>query len=176
VAAFRRVPSLLARAPFTVLVVALAAGLSACGDSAGESGLPATGCGPDQQERIDPASPNHVLRGAAEPDYLTDPPTSGPHAPAPARDGVLPNPLGRPEQVGHLEAGGILFQHSTLPEADLRALEALAGTGVVVVPNDDLPAPVVATAWTRKMVCSTVDVDALSAFAEAHLGDGPGTD
>lgn len=157
------------------VAAALAAGLCGCGDSA-EPVVPSTGCGPDQQERIDPASPNHVLSGAAEPEYLTDPPTSGPHAPAPARDGVLPDPLGRPQQVGHLEAGGILLQHGVLPPDDLEALESLAGTGVVVVPNDDLPAPVVATAWTRKMVCATVDVDALAGFVDAHLGDGPGSD
>ena len=146
-----------------------------CGDSGPEE-VPAAGCGPDQQERIDPASANHVLSGAAEPDYLTDPPTSGPHAPAPARDGVLSDPLGRPEQVGHLEAGGILFQHGDLPDDDLEALEALAGPGTVVTPNPDLPAAIVATAWTRKLLCATVDVDALSAFADAHLGEGPGSD
>jgi hypothetical protein len=164
-----------ARLLLPTAIVAVAAATTGCGGGS-DAGAPASGCGPDQQERIDPASANHVLSGAAEPDYLTDPPTSGPHAPAPARDGVLPNPLPRPEQVGHLEAGGVLLQHGSLPDDQREALEGLAGAGVVVTPNPDLPAAVVATAWTRKMLCSTVDVDALSAFVDAHLGDGPGSD
>jgi hypothetical protein len=158
-----------------VVGAVLVLGAAGCGDS-GTEALPDAGCGPDQQERIDPASANHVLGGAAEPEYLTDPPTSGPHAPAPARDGVLPAPLPRPEQVGHLEAGGVLLQHGSLPEDDLVALEALAGPRTVVAPNDDLPAPVVATAWTRKMLCASVDVEALAEFAASHVGQGPGTD
>lgn len=149
--------------------------LAACGDD-GADDATASGCGDDQQERIDPASANHVFAGGEEPDYLTDPPTSGPHAPAPARDGVLDAPLSRPEQVGHLEAGGVLLQHGDLPADQLAALEALAGPAIVVVANDDLPAPIVATAWTRKLSCVTVDADALSTFADAHLGRGPGTD
>jgi hypothetical protein len=169
-------------------VVALALGLAggatlaACGgDGDGSSGdgateVPEDGCGPDRPERIDPGSANHVLAGGEEPEYATDPPTSGPHAPAPALDGVLDEPLPRPAQVGHLEAGGVLLQHGELPPDQLEDLEALAGDAVVVVVNPDLPAPVVATAWTRKMLCGAVDVDALATFAEDHLGEGPGTD
>ena len=133
-------------------------------------------CGADQQERIDPASANHVLAGADEPAYASDPPTSGPHQPGPVIGGVVDTPLSRPQQVGQLEAGAVLLQHRDLPTAELAELEALAGDQVIVAPNPDLPAPVVATAWTRKLICEAVDVDALAAFAEAHAGAGPGTD
>jgi len=163
---------------FGPVLVALLVGLGACGGGDGvAASTPASGCGPDRQERIDPASANHVFVGGQEPDYATDPPTSGPHAPAPPRSGVLDGPLSRPEQVGHLEAGGVLFQYRTdLPDDEVAALESLAGTDVVVAPNPELPDPVVATAWTRKLACGTVDVDALRAFAETHLGEGPGSD
>lgn len=165
--------------PFATAAILLAVVLSGCGDdgsaSAGDT-PPASGCGPDEQERIDPASVNHVFAGGEEPDYLTDPPTSGPHEPGPALNGVLDAPLSRPQQVGQLEAGAVLLQHGDLAPDELRALEALAADAVVVAPNPDLPAPIVATAWTRKMVCQTVDVDALTVFAQAHIGDGPGTD
>jgi hypothetical protein len=167
-----------APAPVRLLaVVGLALGaFGACGGAGGAEGGPQAGCGPDRQERVDPASANHVLAGGAEPEYLTDPPTSGPHAPAPPRSGVLVEPLSPPEQVGHLEGGGVLLQHRGLPDDQRDALEELAGSGVVVVADPELPEPVVATAWTRKMVCATVDAGALARFVDDHLGGGPGTD
>ena len=52
----------------------------------------------------------------------------------------------------------------------------LAGEEVAVVPNPDLPAPIVATAWLRTMPCSTPDLDALEAFVVANVGRAPGSD
>lgn len=160
----------------------LTIGAAACGGG-GASGddAPAAGCGEVLEERLDPDHLVHVLPGAAEPAYLTDPPTSGPHGPAAARRGVAEEPLSRVEQVGQLEAGVVLVQHDpALAPDDLAALEALAeGAGVLVAPNDELPAPVVATAWTRKLVCASLadgGVDALSAFVAELAGQGPGTD
>lgn len=157
-----------------LLLAALACG---GGDDPAADGGGDGPCGPDRQERVDPASLNHVFGGGQEPDYATDPPTSGPHEPGPARSGVLDEPLSRPQQVGQLEAGAVLLQYRPDLDAGQRAeLEALAGDRVVVAPNPDLPTPVVATAWVRKMECRAVDAGALRAFAEAHVGQGPGTD
>lgn len=152
--------------------------LGACtGDDPERSGQAATGCGADEQERLDPDYLVHVLPGGPEPAYLSDPPTSGPHAVAAARGGVDDEPLARPDQVGQLEAGVVLVQHGDLAPDDLAAVEALAGDQVLVLPGDDLPAPIVATAWTRKLVCSSLDgggIEALQAFAEAHAGEFAG--
>jgi Protein of unknown function (DUF3105) len=153
--------------------------VTACDDGGGSAAPPDTGCGDDEAERLDPDSLLHVFPGAAEPEYLTDPPTSGPHAPSAPLAGLIDTPLSRPEQVGQLEAGVILVQHRGLEPDDLATLDALASNQVVVVPNPDLPAPVVATAWTRKLVCGGVDDRALAdlrAFADDHAGGGPGSD
>ncbi len=152
-----------------VVVVATAAG---CGGGSGAS----SACGPDRREALDPSSASHVLGSGDDVEYLTDPPTSGPHAPGRPLSGVLDEPLGPAEQVGVLEAGGILLQHRDLAADDLAELSALAGDGVAVVPNADLPEPVVATAWLFKQTCDAVDADALRAFVEEHLGEGPGSD
>lgn len=143
-----------------------------------DGGSPGRGAGCDepQQERFDPASGTHVLAGAPDPGYRSDPPTSGPHVPGPVLSGVRDEPLSRPAQVGQLEAGAVLLQHRDLDADALAALEELAGDGVVVLPNADLPAPVVATAWLFKLTCGDVDADALGAFVDEHLGQGPGTD
>lgn len=159
-----------ARALVLPLLIGLVGG---CGDG----GTAASGgCEPEQRERFDPASGTHVLVGAAEPGYRSDPPTSGPHEPGALLSGVRAEPLSRPAQVGQLEAGAVLVQHRDLDPDALAELEALAGEGVVVVPNPDLPAPVVATAWLFKLTCATVDAAAIEAFVDAHLGQGPGTD
>jgi hypothetical protein len=44
------------------------------------------------------------------------------------------------------------------------ALTDFAGPEVVIAPNPDLPAPVVATAWLHKLTCDGVDRAALEAF------------
>lgn len=155
----------------------MTAATAGCADGGGEGPEPVDAiCEAEEQERFDPST-IHLLPGAAEPEYLSDPPTSGPHQPGPARSGVLDEPLSRPVQVGQLEAGAVLLQHDDqLPDDQLTALEALAGDRVIVAPNPDLPAPVVATAWTVKLQCQAVDVAALTEFVADHRGQSPGFD
>jgi hypothetical protein len=141
--------------------------LAACG---GDGGDDEATCRPVQREQLDPASARHLLPGAPEPDYTTDPPTSGAHASGRPPTGVLTAPLSRPEQVAVLEGGGVLVQYRDLPAAERRRLERLAGPGVTVAPNPDLPPRVVTTAWTVKQTCDGVDLDALEAFIDRHGG------
>jgi hypothetical protein len=126
------------------------------------------------REALDPEYLVHVLGDEDDLEYTSDPPTSGPHLPSPPLDGVVDEPISRPLQVGILEAGDVLLQHDPeLAAADRARLEALAGDGVVVAPNPDLRAPVVATAWLYKQACDRVDVDVLRAFVEERRGKGP---
>jgi hypothetical protein len=153
-------------APLLAVVAA-----AACGD--GGSG--ATGaCGPITRESLDPAYLVHVLGDADDVEYTSDPPTSGPHQPGPPVVGVVDEPLPRPVQVGVLERGDVLLQHDPDLDAAARAeLEALAGDAVVVAPNPDLPAPVVATAWLFKRTCDAVDLEPLQEFVDERAGNGP---
>lgn len=153
-----------------VVVVALAAfllGLTACGGPG--DGSDDAGCGPVRREPLDSRSV-HILPGADEPEYKTDPPTSGPHLPSPSTEDVRDEPIAAPIQVGLLEEGEVLIQHVGLSEPERDEVEALAGDGVIVAPAETLPegASVVATAWVTKQVCETVDVEALRAFAADH--------
>lgn len=152
------------------LTAALAAG---CGDGGGPGA-----CGPVRREPLDSRSV-HVLPGAEEPEYRTDPPTSGPHLPAPSTEDVRDAPIAAPVQVGLLEEGNVLIQHAGLTDDERAEVEALAGDGVIVAPADALPddAAVVATAWVTKQVCATVDptaLDVMAAFAADHVDQGPG--
>jgi hypothetical protein len=148
--------------------------LTACGSdpTSGAAGP----CGSIRREALDPKFLVHVL-GDAPVQYTSDPPTSGPHQPTPEVDGVRPDALPRPLQVGILERGDVLLQHRPdLPAAQVARLERLAGKRVVVAPNPDLHAAVVATAWLYKRSCSSVDTAALQEFVHERLGKGPGSD
>jgi hypothetical protein len=159
-----------ARARALLLGTVLGLALAACGSASGDGAA----CGPARRERADPASALHLLPGAPEPEYLSDPPTSGPHQSAGLPSGALLDPLSRPVQVGLLERGAVVVQHAGLDPADVDRLEALAGPQVVVAPAEDLPAPIVATAWTWRMSCDEVDVAAIQDFAADRAREAPG--
>ncbi|MDP9019941.1 MAG: EamA family transporter, partial [Actinomycetota bacterium] len=151
-------------------VLAAVVVLAGCGADGSQE---TTMCEPVIEEPLDPSSAVHVLPGAHEPDYLTDPPTSGPHLAGPAPSGALDSPLERPVQVQVLEQGGVLIQHRGLDEANVEALHGLAGDRVVVAPGPDLDHRVVATAWLRKLTCEGADVDALRRFVDSSVGRSP---
>lgn len=139
----------------------------------GGSDSTASPCGPTEREPLDPAYLVHVVDEEGV-EYLADPPTSGPHQQGPRVSGVVDQPIARPVQVGILERGDVLLQHDpSLSGPPLAQLEALAGGGVVVAPNPDLAATVVATAWLFKRSCAAVDATALRDFVESHRGRGP---
>ncbi len=115
-------------------------------------------------ERIDPLSSQHLLPGAAEPAYLSDPPTSGAHSPGTHPTGALTARIERPVQVSLLEEGHVLVQYRNVSSSTVPKLAALAGDHVTVAPNRALPARIVATAWLHKMSCNRIDEDALRAF------------
>lgn len=126
------------------------------------------------REPQDPASGIHLL-DFDDVEWQSDPPTSGPHLSAPTPRGVLVTPLDYPMQVTVLEAGQVMVQYDASLTDDERAgLEALAGEGTVVAPADELPERIVATAWTWKLTCDSVDEAALTEFITVRPGDAPG--
>ena len=174
------------RAAFASLVLALA--VAGCGDDGSRKSKSTTSqtpetaesdghdhdeasgpCGKVRSERLDPQSGRHVLPGSAEPEYQTDPPTSGAHRPGEHPTGVLPDPVERPVQVALLEAGHVIIQYKDLEKPDFDRVTALATEHVTVAPGADLPAKVVATAWQVKLLCPQVDVAALQSFIETYL-------
>jgi len=157
------------RPPAGVAIAALGLLLAACGGGDDDGA-----CGQITHEALDPAYVVHVLGTDTGVEYTSDPPTSGPHQLAPPVDGVVDEPIARPVQVGVLERGDILLQHDPdLDAEEVARLEDLAGDGVVVAPNPDLPSPVVATAWVYKRTCDSVDVEALQEFIDERRGKGP---
>lgn len=132
-------------------------------------------CGTPFAEAIDPNSSQHLLPGAPEPRYLTDPPTSGAHRPGSFSQGKIFAPIARAVQVTLLEQGEVLVQYRGVPkdtETNLRTF-ARRAERVTVAPNRSLKKPIVATAWLWKMECQSFDADALRDFVEAHQPEQP---
>jgi hypothetical protein len=126
-------------------------------------------CEAEAHERQDPRSLQHVLPGAPPPSFGSAAPTSGPHQVGFIDGGVRSEPIAPAVQVGALEAGAVLVQHTTaVADRDLTSLGALAGGRVIVAPNAGLDAPVVATAWQTRLRCSSVDVARLRRFIREH--------
>lgn len=152
-----------------MVVAVLAVVLAGCSSDAGEAA-----CSEPVTETFDPATVQHVLPGASEPTFQTDPPTSGPHQPGAPRTGRLDETLSRAIQVGSLEAGGVLVHHNGISEADIAALAEIEDDAIAVMPNPDLPedTPVMVTGWLRRMSCDTVNdesIEAIATFARVHI-------
>jgi len=123
-------------------------------------------CSPVVEEKVDPRSGFHVLPGTTPPTYLSNPPTSGPHAAGTVPSGRLRSPLAPQFQVQLLERGEVLFAYRDLSDAERERLEDLAGPGaaVTVLPDPSAPDRVVATAWVHKMLCGGVNIAELRRF------------
>lgn len=151
-------------------VLAAASTLVACG-----GGEAAGACSHAERTRAQfPAG--HLLPGQPEPTYLSEPPTSGPHAVVVTVPTQVTEPLSRPLQVGLLELGLVLVQYrpADVGPEEVARLEALAGATLLVAPNADLPDPVVASAWLSLQRCQDVDTDAIARFAEDRASRAPG--
>lgn len=159
-------PVATARPARALLAAVVAAGaLSGCGGGSDSV------CGPTVVEQIDP-SQGHLIAGATEPRYLTDPPTSGPHVAGLVLTGRRDRPMSGIEQVSTLEAGVVIVQYrpADVDRRGRRQLEGLASGTVTVAPNPTLPSAVVATGWLRKMQCSGVDPEATRRFIDDVAG------
>jgi hypothetical protein len=152
--------------PFALLTFVVAAVTAACG---GDDGANSSSCRQPVREELDPASFTHVI-DPADARFQTDPPTSGPHTSGALPTGVVDEAIPGAVQVAILEGGNVIVQYRDLGADALAEVAAFAGPQVVVAPNPDLPSPVVATAWTYKLQCDALDVDAVETFIADHAG------
>jgi Protein of unknown function (DUF3105) len=122
----------------------------------------------------------HIPPGSEEPDYKTNPPTSGPHVEPPYQqaDGAYreePEPI---DFVHSLEHGRMEIQYSPkLPEGEQLELKGLYDTmygAALLFPNTEMPYAVAATTWTNMLVCKKYDgvntLNAIRAFGRETWG------
>jgi hypothetical protein len=120
--------------------------------------------------------------------YKTNPPTSGPHNPVPAQDGIYaPGNEPAPENWVHsLEHGRILFQYKPgTPAADVAKLRSLvqeevngtAGYHALMFQNNtNMPTQYALVAWTKSLTCDKLTAESegvMRQFREAFTDKGP---
>ena len=134
-----------------------------------------TGGSCDVDTRTDPIQGvGHV----DDPTYAVNPPSGGNHLSTAAAAGVYPAgqvPEGR--VVHSMEHGYVVLWHTPeLPAAErdrLAQVQRDHARDVLMVERPGMPVPVAATAWGHRLLCQTVEADALDAFIDAYVNEGP---
>ncbi|WP_141432758.1 DUF3105 domain-containing protein [Bacillus sp. 03113] len=115
---------------------------------------------------------NHV-------NYKTFPPTSGDHSENPANYGFYEQPIPFENLVHSLEHGDIvIYYNSSVNEKELKALKEISeitykGSGIEVVPNDEITTPIVLTAWTKMLELPSLDTKKIKQFIYEFIYEGP---
>lgn len=113
--------------------------------------------------------------------YRTNPPTSGPHNPSAAADGIYDEPPPSEKLVRSLEQGRVVIQFTPgAPPKERGQLKALVKEDprhVILTANQTaMPFEVAATAWRHYVGCKRVNgatFDALRDFRVAYRDRGP---
>jgi len=136
---------------------------------------------------IDCRAPGAAGECGADP-YSSLPAASGPHWNGPANWGLYTTPQIETQLIHNLEHGGIViwYDAGTLEADQVDELSRYVTTQVssgisgrfkfLLSPwggEDDLPSPIVATAWRWLLELDEVDTGTLDAFAREHYGMSP---
>lgn len=141
-----------------------------------EAALTAGSCRVDgRSDRDSGTGRNHV----ASPTFEVYPPAGGDHTAQAASAGEFTARSLPPDgQIVHaLEHGYVALWHR--PDIPNETLEALRGLraeferDVLLIPRPNLPVTVTATAWHRRLLCDTGDMEALRRFVRAYRNKGP---
>lgn len=114
----------------------------------------------------------HIQEGQKSPvDYLSNPPTSGPHWPDPVREGVYNRPQPDEGLIHTLEHGRVWISYkSSIPQSAKDALNkiALSEPLVIITVRDQDPNDIALAAWER---LDTFDLDQNKTFDEKRVRD-----
>jgi hypothetical protein len=146
----------------------------------------AAGC---ELKTVKATSRQHTTSLSKRVKYSTNPPTSGKHYQIPAQDGIYGDAPQDEELVHGMEHGRVIFWVKPSAPRDVRAnIRALVDDDsyqMFLVPRENMPYEVAATAWDADpapngtgelMTCTKVDdktYDALAAFRDDHRSQGP---
>jgi hypothetical protein len=122
----------------------------------------------------------HIPPKSPEPNYKTNPPTSGNHVEPPYQqaDGAYSEEPEAIDYVHSLEHGRMEIQYApTLPEKEQLELKGLYDTmygAALLFPNKKMPYQVAATTWTNLIGCpeykGAITLDAIRAFGKETWG------
>ncbi len=114
-----------------------------------------------------------------EPQYGTNPPTSGNHLSTPANSGFFSEPVRTGALVHNMEHGQVIFWYDpNAPDETIDQIEELVDqepVASIAVPWDDPESPYTfaMTAWTASQSCRRVSQEVVDEFRTKYQGKGP---
>jgi hypothetical protein len=129
---------------------------------------------PEGVETIEIENREHVEESV---DYEQNPPAGGEHSPVWQNCGVYPEPINSENAIHSLEHGAVWITYRPdLTEKQVQQLQDLAGgeSYVLLSPMEDLPSPVVASAWGKQLRLDDASGSRLEQFVSAFQ-QGPQT-
>ena len=113
--------------------------------------------------------------------YNSEPPTTGPHSPAPAPWGVSDTTLAREVPVHNMEHGGVVIWYNCaagdLDEAacrelrdglaDITVAKGAEGKQVLMLPYADMDVLIALTAWSKLDTLDELDAERVALFIDA---------
>lgn len=129
---------------------------------------------PEGVETIEIENREHVEESV---DYEQNPPVGGEHNPVWQNCGVYTEPINSENAIHSLEHGAVWITYRPdLTEKQVQQLQDLAGgeSYVLLSPMEDLPSPVVASAWGKQLRLDDASGSRLEQFVSAFQ-QGPQT-
>lgn len=128
-------------------------------------------------EDFDIAGRQHIAQGTQGTGYNSDPPTSGNHWPAPAKNGVYGDPLPDEQLIHNMEHGHVWISYK--PDVSDEVKNKLAeivnedNWKVVMAPRPANDKAIVLAAWGRYLKMDEPDYDKVKIFIETYRNRGP---
>lgn len=120
---------------------------------------------------------NHIAQGTAGSGYNSNPPTSGPHWPAPAKNGSYDAPLPDEQAIHNLEHGYVWISYKSDVGDDVKnKLKDIARDDdwkVILTPRDADESKIALAAWGRLLKMDEPDYDKIKDFIKTYRNRGP---
>ena len=120
---------------------------------------------------------NHVAEGTTVSTYNSNPPSSGPHWPAPTKNGIYDTTLADEQLVHNLEHGYVWISYKSDVGDDVKnALKKMVEDDnwkTVLEPRDKNETPIALAAWGRVLKMDSADYDKIKAFIKIYRNRGP---
>ena len=120
---------------------------------------------------------NHVAQGTEVTAYNSNPPTSGPHWPAPAKNGIYDSTQPDEQFVHNLEHGYVWISYKSDVSDDVKnqLKDIVKGDDwkVVLEPRDKNDSKIALAAWGRLLKMDDPDYDRIKDFIRTYRDRGP---
>ncbi len=126
---------------------------------------------------------NHVPVGTVVKTYNSNPPTSGPHWPSPAKNGIYDSQIPDEQLVHNLEHGYIWVSYrpsatesAGISDDDKKKLGAIvAGDNwkMIMTPRPQDDSKIILAAWGRLLKMNDLDIDKIKEFIKVYRNRGP---